>query len=88
MCDSLKLFLWMSSLHFDFVVQQACNHLHGPCTLAETVRYQCLRMRNRNLAILHCVAEYPPEDSQTNLRNIDTIKKCYPEYTVGSLIIY
>ena len=57
----------------------------GLCTLAEIDRAVSVfeNAGNRNLAILHCVAEYPPEDSQTNLRNIDTIKKCYPEYTVG-----
>ena len=38
---------------------------------------------NRQIVILHCVSIYPPEDSQTNLRNIQTLQVLYPEYPVG-----
>lgn len=37
---------------------------------------------NKNLIILHCVAIYPPKDSLTNLRRIETLKKLYP-YPIG-----
>jgi len=37
---------------------------------------------NKNIVILHCVAIYPPEDNEINLRNIDTLSKIYP-YPVG-----
>lgn len=38
---------------------------------------------NRALSILHCVAEYPPKDNDTNLMNIRTLQRCYPDYHVG-----
>ena len=38
---------------------------------------------NRALSILHCVAEYPPKDTDTNLMNIRTLQRCYPDYHVG-----
>ena len=37
---------------------------------------------NQQLVILHCVAIYPPEDSQVNLRNINTLSRLYP-YPIG-----
>lgn len=37
---------------------------------------------NKNLIILHCIAEYPPEDNKTNLRKILTFKKLFP-YPIG-----
>ena len=36
----------------------------------------------KNLIILHCIAEYPPDDIKTNLRNILTFKKLFP-YPIG-----
>lgn len=38
---------------------------------------------NSNLSILHCIAEYPPEDKNTNLNNIVTLKNCFPDYAIG-----
>ena len=37
---------------------------------------------NKKLIILHCVAIYPPEDSQVNLNRILTLKNLYP-YPIG-----
>lgn len=37
---------------------------------------------NDQIAILHCVSIYPPEDRQVNLRNMDTLSQAYP-YPVG-----
>ena len=37
---------------------------------------------NQQLVILHCVAIYPPEDKQVNLRNINTLSRLYP-YPIG-----
>jgi len=38
---------------------------------------------NKDLIILHCVATYPPIDSDVNLNNITTLIKTYPEYPIG-----
>ncbi len=38
---------------------------------------------NKALAILHCVAEYPPKDADTNLLNLKTLQRCYPDYRIG-----
>lgn len=36
-----------------------------------------------NIVILHCVAEYPPNDSLVHLRKIETLKKQFPKYNIG-----
>jgi sialic acid synthase SpsE len=38
---------------------------------------------NNQITILHCVATYPPEDSDVNLNNIKTLMSIYPEYPIG-----
>jgi len=38
---------------------------------------------NNQIAILHCVATYPPEDGDVNLNNIKTLMAVYPEYPIG-----
>lgn len=38
---------------------------------------------NYKIIILHCVSIYPPEDSQVNLRNIETLRTIYPDYPIG-----
>lgn len=38
---------------------------------------------NKNIAILHCVATYPPIDSDVNLNNIKTLMAAYPVYCIG-----
>ncbi len=38
---------------------------------------------NNHIVILHCVATYPPIDSDVNLNNITTLMKIYPDYPVG-----
>ena len=38
---------------------------------------------NDQIIILHCVATYPPEDSNLNLNNINTFKTIYPQYPIG-----
>lgn len=38
---------------------------------------------NTNIAILHCVATYPPVDTDVNLNNIKTLMAAYPDYCIG-----
>jgi sialic acid synthase SpsE len=38
---------------------------------------------NYQIAILHCVANYPPKDEHVNLRNIDMLIHNYPNYPIG-----
>jgi sialic acid synthase SpsE len=38
---------------------------------------------NSQITILHCVATYPPIDSDVNLNNIKTLMSTYPEYPIG-----
>jgi len=38
---------------------------------------------NNQIVILHCVSIYPPDDTQVNLNNIETLQKLYPDYPVG-----
>ena len=39
---------------------------------------------NKDLAILHCVSEYPTEYNRLGLENIAILKKKYPELIIGS----
>jgi len=38
---------------------------------------------NRQIIILHCVATYPPVDTDVNLNNIKTLMNAYPDYPIG-----
>lgn len=38
---------------------------------------------NSQITILHCISNYPPKDSEINLRNIMTLMQCYPNYPIG-----
>ena len=38
--------------------------------------------KNNEIVILHCISNYPPKDSEVNLKNIETLSKLYP-YPVG-----
>jgi|LakMenEpi03Aug12_release.lakeMendotaPanAssembly.Ray.scaffolds.fasta_scaffold258573_2 sialic acid synthase SpsE len=38
---------------------------------------------NPNLALLHCISEYPADPSTTNLRVINVLKQTYPNLTIG-----
>ncbi|MCH7826987.1 MAG: N-acetylneuraminate synthase family protein [Bacteroidetes bacterium] len=38
---------------------------------------------NNQIVILHCIATYPPVDSDVNLNNIKTLMKTYPNYPIG-----
>ncbi len=41
------------------------------------------RVGNTELMILHCVSQYPPEDTAVNLNNIKMLQDIYPNYPVG-----
>ncbi|KOY50667.1 N-acetylneuraminate synthase family protein [Polaribacter dokdonensis] len=38
---------------------------------------------NTNIVILHCIATYPPVDTDVNLNNIKTLITSYPQYPIG-----
>jgi len=38
---------------------------------------------NTDIIILHCVATYPPVDTDVNLNNITTLMNTYPKYPIG-----
>ncbi len=38
---------------------------------------------NTDIAILHCVANYPPKDENVNLNNIDYFRNVFPKYPIG-----
>ncbi len=38
---------------------------------------------NNKIVILHCVANYPPDDNDVNLNNIKTLMTIYPNYPIG-----
>ena len=38
---------------------------------------------NRQLVLLHCVADYPPRDRDVNLNNMDMLRNIFPNYAIG-----
>lgn len=38
---------------------------------------------HNDIAILHCVSQYPTEPGNANLRTITYLQKAYPDYTIG-----
>jgi len=38
---------------------------------------------NKEIILLHCVSVYPPNDHEVNLKNLEMLRSCYPEYPVG-----
>jgi N-acetylneuraminate synthase len=41
------------------------------------------KSNNKRLIIMHCVATYPPKESDTNLNSIQTLMSMYPDYPIG-----
>jgi N-acetylneuraminate synthase len=41
------------------------------------------KVGNKDIILLHCVSVYPPDDNEVNLKNVDMLRTCYPEYPVG-----
>ena len=41
------------------------------------------KVGNNKIVILHCVADYPPIDTDVNLNNIKTLMSNYPDYPIG-----
>jgi len=38
---------------------------------------------NKDIALLHCIAIYPPNVNDINLRNINMLQNLYPDYPIG-----
>lgn len=57
----------------------------GAATLAELIEaYEtCLDAGNRQIAILHCIAEYPAPLNSLNLKIISTLRMTFPNVIVG-----
>ena len=56
----------------------------GMCNLKEIKRSVSTILKyNKNLAILHCVSNYPAEKSEANLNAILTLKKEFPKLSIG-----
>ena len=55
----------------------------GMATLDE-IRDSLSRLKNiKRVVVMHCVASYPVEDEDANLRVLATLKREFPEYEIG-----
>ena len=55
----------------------------GMATLDE-IGYALSYLKNvKDIAILHCVTQYPCRDEEANLRAITTLKERFPKYAIG-----
>ena len=61
------------------VISTGLSELHEIDKAVKTIEHA----GNSQIVILHCVATYPPEDSDVNLNNIKTLMSIYPEYPIG-----
>ena len=56
----------------------------GMCTLEELERALAILDRDpRNVAILHCISQYPAEYRNINLRSIQWLKERFPRHRIG-----
>lgn len=56
----------------------------GMCTMGELeAALEILSKADKEIAILHCISEYPAHYENINLRSIPELQKRFPEYTVG-----
>lgn len=56
----------------------------GAATLEEVrLAYETLRKDNDQICLLHCIAAYPAEYSELNLRFIETLKREFPDAILG-----
>ncbi len=56
----------------------------GAATVEEVrIAYETILAHNDRLCLLHCIAAYPPEYHDLNLRVIETYKKEFPEAIIG-----
>lgn len=56
----------------------------GASTMSDIkMAYETIINYNNNVALLHCVTKYPPEENELNLRVINTLKENFNDVVVG-----
>ncbi|MCP4914390.1 MAG: N-acetylneuraminate synthase [Oligoflexia bacterium] len=78
-CNNYPLLEYMAKKNLPIILSTGLSTLDQIDKAVRTIE----NAGNKNIMILHCVANYPPEDKNVNLRNIDMLRDNYPEYPVG-----
>lgn len=78
-CNNYPLLEYMGKKGLPIILSTGLSNLEEIDKAIRTIE----STGNTNIMILHCVANYPPEDTNVNLRNIDMLRDNYPDYPVG-----
>lgn len=77
--NNYPLLEYMANKGKPIVLSTGLSELHEIDKAIKTIE----KTGNKNIIILHCVATYPPVDTDVNLNNIKTLMAAYPEYPIG-----
>ncbi len=77
--NNYPLLEYMAKKNKPIVLSTGLSELHEIDKAVKTIE----DAGNKDIIILHCVATYPPIDSDVNLNNIKTLMSAYPDYPIG-----
>ena len=77
--NNYPLLEFMAKKGKPIVLSTGLSELHEIDKAVKTIE----KAGNKDIIILHCVATYPPIDTDVNLNNIKTLMSAYPEYPIG-----
>jgi N-acetylneuraminate synthase len=68
---------YISQKNLPIIISTGLSHLYE---LDKAIKI--IEKNNKQIIIMHCIANYPPKDTEINLNNIKTLSKLYP-YPIG-----
>lgn len=77
--NNLPFLKYLAEKGLPMIISTGLSELHEIDKAIKTVE----ETGNKKIIILHCVANYPPVDSEVNLNNIKTLMRIYPDYPIG-----
>ena len=84
--NNLELITYAASTKIPIMISTGLSNLSDVDNAVRAIE----SMKNKKIIILHCISNYPPKDSELNLRNIETLAKIFPypigfsDHTIGS----
>lgn len=77
--NNIPFLKYLAKKQLPMVISTGLSELHEIDKAIRTIE----ETGNDQICILHCVSNYPPEDSEVNLNNIKTLMATYPNYPIG-----
>lgn len=77
--NNLPLLRYLAKINVPIVLSTGMSTLNEIETAVETLTSS----GNEEIVILHCVSLYPTDVSDVNLRNIEGLRKAFPNFPIG-----